>query len=70
MNLEYTLQCSALQLKNKPRTLSRVARVFQKIMKTRYQRIKAELKTISLCNTLNNRMVLVIIVKSEDMWTL
>ena len=36
MDLEYTLQRFALQLKNKPRTLSRVARVFQKIMKTLY----------------------------------
>ena len=34
MDLEYTLQRFALQLKNKPRTLCRVARVFQKIMKT------------------------------------
>ncbi|RKU31696.1 hypothetical protein C6499_04115 [Candidatus Poribacteria bacterium] len=36
MNLQYTLQRLALQLKNKPRTLKRVARVFQKIMKTLY----------------------------------
>lgn len=37
MDLEYTLQRFALQLKNKPRTLCRVARVFQKIMKTLYE---------------------------------
>ena len=36
MDLQYTLQGFALQLKNKPRTLKRVARVFQKIMKTLY----------------------------------
>ena len=36
MDLQYTLQRYALQLKNKPRTLRRVARVFQKIMKTLY----------------------------------
>ena len=36
MDLEYTLERYALQLKNKTRTLSRVARVFQKIMKTLY----------------------------------
>ena len=36
MNLQYTLQRFALQLKNKPRTLKRVARVFEKIMKTLY----------------------------------
>ena len=36
MDLQYTLQRFALQLKNKPRTLKRVARVFQKIMKTLY----------------------------------
>ena len=36
MDLEYTLQRFALQLKNKPRTLKRVARVFQKIMRTLY----------------------------------
>ena len=36
MDLEYTLQRIALQLKNKPCTLRRVARVFQKIMKTLY----------------------------------
>ena len=36
MDLQSTLQCAALQLKNKPRTLCRVTRVFQKIMKTLY----------------------------------
>ena len=36
MDLQSTLQRAALQLKNKPRTLCRVARVFQKIMKTLY----------------------------------
>ena len=36
MDLQFTLQRYALQLKNKPRTLRRVARVFQKIMKTLY----------------------------------
>ena len=36
MDLQFTLQRYALQLKNKPRTLKRVARVFQKIMKTLY----------------------------------
>ena len=36
MELQYTLERYALQLKNKPRTLSRVASVFQKIMKTLY----------------------------------
>ena len=36
MDLQFTLQRSALQLKNKPRTLRRVDRVFQKIMKTLY----------------------------------
>ena len=36
MDLQSTLQGFALQLKNKPRTLRRVARVFQKIMKTLY----------------------------------
>ena len=36
MDLQSTLQRAALQLKNKPRTLHRVARVFQKIMKTLY----------------------------------
>ena len=36
MDLEYTLECYALQLKNEPCALSRVARVFQKIMKTLY----------------------------------
>ena len=36
MDLHSTLQCAALQLKNKPRTLCRVAQVFQKIMKTLY----------------------------------
>jgi len=36
MDLQYTLQRFALQLKNQPRTLKRVARVFQKIMKTLY----------------------------------
>ena len=34
MNLQYTLQRFALQLKNKPSTLKRVARVFQKILRT------------------------------------
>ena len=37
MDLEYTLQGYALQLKNQPHTLRRVARVFQKIMKTLYE---------------------------------
>ena len=36
MDVQSTLQCAALQLKNKPRTLRRVARVFQQIMKTLY----------------------------------
>ena len=36
MDLQYTLQRFTLQLENKPRTLKRVARVFQKIMKTLY----------------------------------
>ena len=36
INLQFTLQRYALQLKNQPRTLRRVARVFQKIMKTLY----------------------------------
>ena len=36
MDLEYTLERFALQLKNKPRTLDRVARVFQQILKTLY----------------------------------
>ena len=36
MDLQYTIQRFALQLKNKPRTLKRVARVFQKIMRTLY----------------------------------
>ena len=36
MDLQFTLQRYALQLKNQPRTLRRVARVFQKIMKTLY----------------------------------
>jgi len=36
MNLQYTLQRFVLQLKNQPRTLKRVARVFQKIMRTLY----------------------------------
>ena len=36
MDLQFTLQRYALQLKNQPRTLKRVARVFQKIMKTLY----------------------------------
>ena len=36
MDLQSTLQRYALQLKNQPRTLKRVARVFQKIMKTLY----------------------------------
>ena len=37
MGLEYTLECIALQLKNKPRTLKQVARVFQKMIKTLYE---------------------------------
>ena len=37
MDLQSTLQRAALQLKNKPCTLCRVARVFQKIMKTLYE---------------------------------
>ena len=36
IDLQFTLQRYALQLKNQPRTLRRVARVFQKIMKTLY----------------------------------
>ena len=36
MDLQFTLQCYAFQLKNQPHTLKRVARVFQKIMKTLY----------------------------------
>ncbi|MYB96544.1 hypothetical protein F4Y43_22090, partial [Candidatus Poribacteria bacterium] len=36
MDLQYTLQRFVLQLKNQPRTLKRVARVFQKIMRTLY----------------------------------
>ena len=36
MDGQFTLQRYALQLKNQPRTLRRVARVFQKIMKTLY----------------------------------
>ena len=36
MDLQFTLQRYALQLKNQPHTLKRVARVFQKIMKTLY----------------------------------
>ena len=36
MDLQFTLQRYALQLKNQPRTLRRVARVFEKIMKTLY----------------------------------
>ena len=36
MDLQFTLQRYALQLKNQPRTLKRVARVFQKIMKILY----------------------------------
>lgn len=36
MDLQFTLQRYALQLKNQPRTLKRVARVFQKMMKTLY----------------------------------
>ena len=36
MNLQSTLERIVLQLKNQPRTLRRVARVFQKIMKTLY----------------------------------
>ena len=37
MDLQYTLERIALQLKNKPRTLKQTARVFQKIMKTLYE---------------------------------
>ena len=37
MDLQYTLQRFALQLKNKPRTLRRGAGVFQKIIKTLYE---------------------------------
>ena len=37
MDLQFTLQRYALQLKNKPRTLKQVARVFQKIMKVLYE---------------------------------
>ena len=37
MDLRFTLQRYALQLKNKPRTLKQVARVFQKIMKILYE---------------------------------
>ena len=37
MDLEYTLERLALQLKNKSRTLKQVARVFQKIMKILYE---------------------------------
>ena len=37
MDLQFTLQRYALQLKNQPRTLKRVARVFQKIIKTLYE---------------------------------
>ena len=36
MELQYTLERSALQLKNKPRTLINVAGVVQEIMKTVY----------------------------------
>jgi hypothetical protein len=36
MDLQSTLQRTVLQLQNQPRTLRRVARVFQKIMKTLY----------------------------------
>ena len=36
IDLQFTLQRYALQLKNQPCTLRRVARVFQKIMKTLY----------------------------------
>ena len=36
MDLQSTLQRTVLQLKNQPRTLRRVARVFQKIIKTLY----------------------------------
>ena len=37
MDLQYILERIALQLKNKPRTLKQVARVFQKIIKTLYE---------------------------------
>ena len=37
MDLQSTLEAFALQLKNKPRTLRNVAKVFQKIMKTLYE---------------------------------
>ena len=37
MDLQYTLQHDAFQLKNVPRTLRGVARVVQKLMKTLYQ---------------------------------
>ncbi|MYK22894.1 IS982 family transposase [Candidatus Poribacteria bacterium] len=37
MDLQYTLERFALQLKNQRRTFNRVARVFQKIMKTLYE---------------------------------
>ena len=37
MDLQYTLEQFALQLKTKPRTLRNVAKVFQKIMKTLYE---------------------------------
>ena len=37
MDLQYTLEQFAWQLKNKPRTLRNVAEVFQKIMKTLYE---------------------------------
>ena len=36
MDLQSTLERTVLQLKNQPRTLRRVARVFQKIIKTLY----------------------------------
>ena len=36
MDLQYTLERYALQLKNTPRTLLGVARVVQKMMKTLY----------------------------------
>ena len=37
MDLQYTLERIALQLKNKSRTLKQVARVFQKMIKTLYE---------------------------------
>ena len=37
MDLQFTLQRYALQLKNQPRTLRRVAPVFEKLTKTLYE---------------------------------